>query len=124
MSTPAYFQLIKLGSLADYIGVEKCMNDIMDEVFRLADKTNTVPTAEDTRSIWKDEEPSTTQEPKKVAKGLKGVVIDLFVWKRTEVLMRSHEDSWYVDHFSLLFFSLFYSFIFFRGWIMMTTGEC
>ncbi|KAM0803598.1 hypothetical protein BDR22DRAFT_886432 [Usnea florida] len=68
---PAYFKLIKLWKLAEFLGVTAMKNGIVDEIGWRADETNSVPTPDDTRSLWGGEEEMG---------GLKELVVDLFVW--------------------------------------------
>lgn len=58
---------------------------IVDDVAVLADRTNSVPTPDDTRALWGEGREGC---------GLRRLVLDLFVWKRTENLVETHEDSW------------------------------
>ena len=68
---PAYFKLIKLWKLAGFLGITALKNSIVDEIGWRADETNSVPTPDDTRSLWGGEEDMG---------GLKELVVDLFVW--------------------------------------------
>lgn len=83
----AYFRLIKLYALADRLEVEALRNAIVDEMARLSEKYNSVPTPSDTRFI--DEEVREDCP-------LRCLMVDLFVWKKTDNLVKKHEDSWYV----------------------------
>ncbi|KAL8660093.1 MAG: hypothetical protein Q9226_000085 [Calogaya cf. arnoldii] len=84
---PAYFRLIKLWILADELQVEGCKNDIIDFMATIADRTNSVPTPDDTVTIFG---PNGVRE----GCGLRGMVVDLFAWKKTDHLVERHEDSW------------------------------
>lgn len=68
---PAYFKLIKLWKLANFLGITALKNSIVDEIGWRADETNSVPTPDDTGSLWGCEEEMG---------GLKQLVVDLFVW--------------------------------------------
>lgn len=83
----AYFRLIRLYSLADRLGVEDLRNAVVDEMARLSEKYNSVPTPQDTRTI---------DDELRENCGLRELVVDLFVWKKTDNLVQMHEDSWYV----------------------------
>ncbi|KAL2044874.1 hypothetical protein N7G274_002649 [Stereocaulon virgatum] len=52
-----------------------------------ADATNSVPTPDDTRSVFGEE----------VGEGVERLgelILDLFVWKKTDNLVQTHPDSW------------------------------
>jgi len=83
---PAYFRLIKLWKVADWLQVSSLKNAIVDCMCRIADATNSVPTPDDTRAIWGDDAGDTSQLGK--------LVLDLFVWKKTGHLIDTHPDSW------------------------------
>ena len=82
---PAFFPLLHLYALADKLGVEALKNDVVDRVVRLADDHNTVPAPDDTRILYAD-----IREAAPVAR----LVLDLFVFKRTDRVVESHTDSW------------------------------
>ena len=84
----AYFRLIRLYSLADRLGVEDLRNAVVDEMARLSEKYNSVPTPQDTRTI---------DDELRENCGLRELVVDLFVWKKTDNLVQMHQDSWYVS---------------------------
>ncbi|KAL8840728.1 MAG: hypothetical protein Q9170_001166, partial [Blastenia crenularia] len=52
VSHPAYFRLIRLWLLADELQVEGCLNAIVDKMARVADRSNSVPTPDDTRTVF------------------------------------------------------------------------
>jgi len=83
---PAYFRLIKLWKVADWLQVSSLKNAIVDCMCRIADATNSVPTPDDTRAIWGDQAGDTSQ--------LGRLVLDLFVGKKTGHLIDTHPDSW------------------------------
>jgi heterogeneous nuclear rnp K-like protein 2 len=85
---PAFFRLLRLYILADTIGVTRLKNDIVDAIAALADSSNSVPTAEDTRTIYSEISETSL---------LRKLVLDLFLWKRTEGLIETHLDSWYIE---------------------------
>ncbi len=60
-------------------------NAIVDETVRLSEKYNSVPTPNDTQTL--------DQELREKC-GLRDLVVDLFVWKKTDNLVQTHEDSW------------------------------
>ncbi|KAL8723489.1 MAG: hypothetical protein Q9225_000222 [Loekoesia sp. 1 TL-2023] len=84
---PAYFRLIRLWLLADELQVEGCKNAIVDMMARVADKSNSVPTPDDTRTVF-------GEDGVREGSGLRGLVVDLFAWKKTDHLVEGHEDSW------------------------------
>ncbi|KAI4111712.1 MAG: hypothetical protein LQ345_006704 [Seirophora villosa] len=84
---PAYFRLIKLWLLADELAVEGCKNGVVDAMARVADRSNSVPTPDDTRTVF-------GEEGVREGAGLRGLVVDLFAWKKTDQLVEAHEDSW------------------------------
>ena len=86
-SCPAYFRLLRLYILADAIRVTGLKNDVVDAVAALADSSNTVPTAEDTRTIYGEVFETSP---------LRRLTLDLFYWKKTDNLIETHPDSWYV----------------------------
>lgn len=63
--------------------VTGCKNAIIDEIASVADRTNSCPTPDDTVNIWDDETG---------CDGLKDLVGDLFVWKKTDRLVETHAD--------------------------------
>ena len=70
---PAYFRLIRLWKVADWLQVQGLKNAIVDEMARRADATNSVPTPDDTRNVFGEgvgEEMGVLRE----------LVSDLFVW--------------------------------------------
>ncbi|KAL8940527.1 MAG: hypothetical protein Q9216_002777 [Gyalolechia sp. 2 TL-2023] len=84
---PAYFRLIRLWLLADELQVEGCKNAIVDMMGQVADKSNSVPTPDDTRTVF-------GEEGVREGAGLRAMVVDLFAWKKTDHLVEGHEDSW------------------------------
>lgn len=117
---PAYFKLIRLYGLADQLQVTALKNRIVDELSSVADKTNSCPTPDDTRVVWDDESgcaiPSSCLFPSAVkgrndgggqaaggcggwvgeggGGGLRELISDLFVWKKTDKLIAEHADQW------------------------------
>ncbi|KAL9592347.1 MAG: hypothetical protein Q9179_006806, partial [Wetmoreana sp. 5 TL-2023] len=86
---PAYFRLIRLWQLADALQVEGAKNAVCDFMAKVADRTNSVPTPDDTRAVFGD-------EGVREGSGLRALMVDLFVWKKTDHLVEGHEDSWWV----------------------------
>ena len=82
---PAFFKLMKLYALADRLDVEGLRNAIVDETARLSDKYNSVPTPNDTQTMDAELQDKC---------GLRDLVVDLFVWKKTDNLVETHEDPW------------------------------
>ncbi|KAL8998351.1 MAG: hypothetical protein Q9169_002564 [Polycauliona sp. 2 TL-2023] len=90
---PAYFRLIRLWILADELQVGGCKNDIIDFMAKTADATNSVPTPDDTVTIF-------GENGVREGCGLRSLVVDLFAWKKTDHLVEGHDDSWFVPTFS------------------------
>ncbi|KAL9039179.1 MAG: hypothetical protein Q9180_002684 [Flavoplaca navasiana] len=84
---PAYFRLIRLWILADELQVEGCKNAIIDFMAKTADESNSVPTPDDTVTIF-------GENGVREGCGLRNLVVDLFAWKKTDHLVEGHEDSW------------------------------
>ncbi|KAL8766414.1 MAG: hypothetical protein Q9209_006790 [Squamulea sp. 1 TL-2023] len=86
---PAYFRLIRLWILADELQVEGCKNAIVDFIAKTADESNSVPTPDDTVTVFGGGEGGVRE-----GAGLRGLVVDLFAWKKTDHLVEGHEDTW------------------------------
>ncbi|KAL8675133.1 MAG: hypothetical protein Q9168_000504 [Polycauliona sp. 1 TL-2023] len=99
---PAYFRLIRLWILADELQVEGCKNAIIDFMAMTADASNSVPTPDDTVTVFNNGENGVRE-----GSGLRNLVVDLFAWKKTDHLVEGHEDSWFVDSSFYLVFYLF-----------------
>ncbi|KAI4216980.1 MAG: hypothetical protein LQ351_000929 [Letrouitia transgressa] len=82
---PAFFRLIRLWILADELRVEGAKNAAVDQLASVADQANAVPTPEDTHTVF---------EEAREGCALAALVLDLFVYKRTEALVEGHEDCW------------------------------
>ncbi|KAK3175217.1 hypothetical protein OEA41_002463 [Lepraria neglecta] len=81
---PAYFKLIRLWKVADWLQATGLKNGIVDEMAKRADATNSVPTPDDTRSVFGEE----------VGEGVERLgelILDL---KKTDSLVQTHPDSW------------------------------
>ena len=65
----------------------------MDGIAAVADSSNSVLTAEDTRTVYGEISDTSV---------LRQLVLDLFLWKKTDNLIETHPDSWYVSFFSCL----------------------
>lgn len=86
---PAYFRLIRLWILADELQIEGCKNAIIDFMAKTADDSNSVPTPDDTVTVFGD-------HGVREGCGLRALVVDLFAWKKTDHLVEDHDDSWFV----------------------------
>lgn len=73
--------------MADWLQVSACKNDIIDEIARIADATNSVPTPDDTRAMFDEDVEGDMAK-------LEQLTLDLFVWKKTGHLITTHPDSW------------------------------
>ncbi|KAL9104239.1 MAG: hypothetical protein Q9163_000787 [Psora crenata] len=121
---PAYFKLIRLYGLADELCVTALKNAIVDEMGVVADRTNSCPTPDDTKVVWDDESGCGTsasitrsrrgRSASRVSEGiddgeedcadglgargggggLRELIGDLFVWKKTDRLVEEHQDQW------------------------------
>ena len=85
MSKPAHFRLIRLYILADLLRIEALRNDIIDMTIQVSEKWNSVPTPDDTRLIEVETREKTA---------LRMLIVDLFVYKKTDQLVEKHQDSW------------------------------
>lgn len=86
---PAFFYLIRLYKLAGFLGCEKLRNNIIDEVARIARARNAVPCPADTYELMEEGMGGNSMVGK--INGLRGLVIDLFVGKKTANLIRTSE---------------------------------
>ena len=93
----AFYLLIRLWHLAGFLGAERLRNQILLEVAYLADKTNSVPGAEDIKVLWGGEGSDGGGDD---GNKLRDLVGDLYVGKKTEGLIWTCEDSWYVTFLS------------------------
>ena len=123
---PAYFKLIRLYGVADQLQVSALKNSIIDELATVADKTNSCPTPDDTRTVWDDESGCRSSVSCLLRRmtgntaisltegeagdqvpvgsgnmtgdagggGLRELISDLFVWKKTDKLVAEHADEW------------------------------
>ena len=121
---PAYFKLIRLYGIADQLQVTALKNSIIDELASVADRTNSCPTPDDTRSVWDCESgcdnahscltvrrhsaPNVTTKgsdadsavvaceglSERGGGGIRELISDLFVWKKTDKLIAEHADLW------------------------------
>lgn len=82
---PAYFRLLHLYALADKLGVRALKNDIVDRMAAIADRTNVVPAPDDTQILYNDIRESAP---------VRRLVLDFFTFKKTDLLIDTHEDSW------------------------------
>ena len=82
---PAYFKLIRLYILADFLHIEALKNDIIDMIISVCEKHNSVPTPEDTILI---------EDHVREKTALRMLIVDLFVYKKTDRIVEKHGDSW------------------------------
>ncbi|KAF1811157.1 hypothetical protein P152DRAFT_63073 [Eremomyces bilateralis CBS 781.70] len=83
---PTYFLLLDLYGLADRLSVEALRNCVVDEIAKLAEDTNSVPTPSDTYILY-----DTIRDNALV----RDLVLDLFAFKKTDNLLASHADPWH-----------------------------
>ena len=81
----AYFRLIRLYILADWLRIETLRNDVIDMMIKMSEKWNSVPTPDDTILLVE-------QVREKTA--LRKLIVDLFIYKKTDQLVEKHEDQW------------------------------
>lgn len=81
----AYFRLIRLYILADLLRIEALRNDVIDMMIMMSEKWNSVPTPDDTMLLHDQVRDKT---------GLRKLVVDLFIYKKTDQLVEKHEDQW------------------------------
>ncbi|KAK8226126.1 hypothetical protein HDK90DRAFT_505325 [Phyllosticta capitalensis] len=82
----AFYLLLNLYGLADRLSVEKLRNAVVDKVAELAEKSNSVPTPSDTCTLYDDIRDTAL---------LRKLVVDLFAFKKTDVLLATHPDDWH-----------------------------
>ena len=105
-SPPAFFHLIRLYNLGNFLSCEELRNDCLDMVGTVAEKMNAAPSANDTQICWEMEEES---------KSLKALVLDLFCYMNISKLMIEENAEWYV-HLVFFFLSFSFSLDFFCSW--------
>ena len=71
--------------LAGFLRFERLRNAVLDEVAMVTEKFNAVLSPDDTRELWGEGGEG---------RGLRGLVLDLFAFKNTEILLETHDDSW------------------------------
>lgn len=86
---PAYYALLHLWVLADRLCFEGLRNCVLDAISECADRTNSVPTPSDTRILY-DAVPDGSGGEK-----LRGLVLDLFAFKKTDRLLEEHQGRWH-----------------------------
>lgn len=86
---PAFFYLIRLYALANYLRSERLRNEIIDEVARVARARNAVPGPADTHELMEDDMGGKSGGGR--INGLRGLAIDLFVGKHTAHLIATRE---------------------------------
>ncbi|KAK7540680.1 uncharacterized protein J3D65DRAFT_549528 [Phyllosticta citribraziliensis] len=82
----AFYLLLNLYGLADRLSVEKLRNATVDKLAELAEKSNSVPTPSDTCTLYDDIRDTAL---------LRKLVVDLFAFKKTDVLLATHPDEWH-----------------------------
>ncbi|KAF2086281.1 hypothetical protein K490DRAFT_16916, partial [Saccharata proteae CBS 121410] len=82
----AFYLLLNLYGLADRLEVEKLRNQTVDKVAELAEKSNSVPTPSDTHTLYEDIRDTAL---------MRNLVVDLFAFKKTDMLLASHPDEWH-----------------------------
>ena len=96
---PHFFPYVRLYQVAEYLGSEACQNAVIDHVRVLARAHNAVPSVQDVRRLWGEEDAFETKgpgEPTALRKGLMGLMLDLFCALPTEKLVLTEEEPWYV----------------------------
>ncbi|KAF2144714.1 uncharacterized protein K452DRAFT_245796 [Aplosporella prunicola CBS 121167] len=82
----AFYLLLNLYGLADRLTVERLRNQTVDKVAELAEKSNSVLTPSDTFTLYEEIRDTAL---------LRKLVLDLFAFKKTDVLLASHPDEWH-----------------------------
>jgi len=85
---PTYFNLLELYELADRLSVEGLRNMVVDKLAQLADDTNSVLTPSDTHLLY---------ERIRDTAPIRTLVLDLFVFKKTDNLLEKHQDDWHPE---------------------------
>jgi hypothetical protein len=85
---PSFFLLLHLYGLADRLAIERLRNDTLDELARLAELANAVPTPSDTFLVY---------ERLRASAPARALVLDLFTFKKTENLLERHPDAWHPE---------------------------
>jgi hypothetical protein len=83
---PAYYTLLHLYILADRLCFEGLRNCVVDLMADLTDSTNSVLTPSDTRILYEQIDSSAP---------VRKLVLDLFAFKKTDKLLKEHEDRWH-----------------------------
>ena len=84
-SRPRFFLMLELYAFADRHSIEALCNAAVDIIASLADKTNSVPTPSDTDQLY---------ETIRETAPIRDLILDLFIFKKTESLLDSHPDEW------------------------------
>jgi hypothetical protein len=84
---PAFFRLVRLYAVAELFEIEALQNNVVDAIVRLCEKYNSVPTPQDTQIMYAG---------LRGGRQLRKLVVDLFVWKRTDDLVLTHKHPWSV----------------------------
>ncbi|KAF2121960.1 hypothetical protein BDV96DRAFT_618446 [Lophiotrema nucula] len=85
---PAYYTLLHLYILADRLCFEGLRNAVVDMISELADSTNSVLTPSDTRILYEQIMPDAP---------IRKLILDLFAFKKTDKLIKDHEDRWHAE---------------------------
>lgn len=83
---PAFYVLLKLYALADRLCVEQLRNEIVDLVYSVAKKTNSILTPSDTFLLYQKIRDSAP---------IRQLVLDLFLSMKTDRLLEEHPDPWH-----------------------------
>ena len=84
--SPKYFLLLDLYSLSDRLLTTPLSNHILSTIARLSETTNSVPTPSDTWILYDTVRDNAT---------LRTLILDLFVYKKTDRLLETHKDEWH-----------------------------
>ena len=82
---PRFFLMLELYAFADRHSIEALCNAAVNMIASLADKTNSVPTPSDTDQLY---------ESIRETSPVRALILDLFIFKKTESLLDSHPDEW------------------------------
>ncbi|KAI9738795.1 MAG: hypothetical protein M1834_008302 [Cirrosporium novae-zelandiae] len=83
---PAFHILIRLYILADKLSIPQLKIDLVSKFIDTAEQKNCVPNADDTHIVYEELRESSP---------MRLLVLDLFMYKKTEKLIETDEDSWH-----------------------------
>lgn len=102
-SQPKYFLLLEIWALADQLLATPLANLCLTTIARLSDTTNSVPTPSDTAMVFRAASEVITASSGspgaapliRADSPLRALILDLFVYKRTDRLLSTHAEPWH-----------------------------